>query len=274
MRSHQLSVIISVYTRDKPEYFDKALRSVIYQTLKPTEIIVLIDGLINDELESIISDCISKYPDVIKPVRLPQNMGRGEALKVGITACNYENIALMDADDISLPFRFEKEYGVLVYNGYDVVGSWIEEFVSDNPNKVRLKRVPETDNAIKEFMKYRNAVNQPTVMFKKQAVLQAGNYQHFQYLEDYYLWIRMILTGAKFYNIQEPLVKFRVTKNTYLRRGDLSYLKNEINLFKFMKENQFIDSIGFLRGIGLRFFPRICPPNIREIIYHLLRKIQ
>ena len=127
----------------------------------------------------------------------------------GLLLCNYDIIARMDTDDICKPSRFKEEMAILEANpDIAVVGSWVDEFV-DTPERVlTIRTVPEHPEDIAVFARKRNPMNHPTVMFRKNEVLDAGNYISMLLFEDYYLWARMITQGKKLYNIQHSLLFF------------------------------------------------------------------
>ncbi len=118
-----------------------------------------------------------------------------------------ELVARMDSDDIAYADRCEKQLAVFnTHPEVSICSGIVEEFTTD-PNVVDAKRVPpETNAEIVEFAKKRNPFNHPCVMYKKSAVEAVGSYQDFYLLEDYYLWLRMLMAGYQGYNIQEPLL--------------------------------------------------------------------
>lgn len=269
------SVLMSVYYKDNPIFFDRALKSIIDdQILKPNEIVLVKDGPLTDELEKVIKKWKDKTNNLFKIIAFEKNKGLGEALRIGIQECKYELIARMDSDDISKSERFFKEIEIFKSNSeIDMVGSWINEFWEID-NKIILKKmrqVPENDEEIKRKLKILSAFNHPTVMYKKSKVIESGNYnEKYHYMEDYYLWVRMALNNCKFYNIQESLLLFRTTPDTYKRRGGLKFVKAD---FKFQKELfslGFINRIEYIKNLNVRFIYRMIPSNIRSF---LLNKI-
>src|SRR5690606_16896166 len=121
----------------------------------------------------------------------------------------YDYIARMDADDISILQRFEKQVTYFENNSVDAVGSVIVEFKDDPYTSNILRQLPETHDEIVKFSRKRNPIGHSSIMFKKEAVLAAGNYHDFYLVEDYDLWVRMIQAGAKFYNFQTPITYMR-----------------------------------------------------------------
>ena len=269
------SVLISLCNKENPKYLIRALDSVIEQTVIPNEIVLIKDGPLNKELDDIVDGYLEKYPELFKLFSFEQNMGLGRALRFGLEQCSYQIIARMDTDDISKPYRFERQLKVLEDNpGIDVVSSWIEEFQGDESNLVDEKRVPETQVEIYEYAKSRNPINHPVAMFKKEAVLNVGNYIEFPYNEDYYLWCRMLAAGCKFYNIQESLLRFRNSKKTFKRRGGWKYARQDIRLQKKIYHLGLITRYKMFENILIRVSVRLLPNFIRKFVYRdLLRKI-
>ena len=270
----EFSVLMSLCDKERPEHLMRALDSVIYQTVTASEIVLIKDGPLKEELDEIVHIYSRKYPELFRVFSFEENMGLGRALKFGVEQCRYDIIARMDTDDISKRKRFEKQLSVLEENPkIDVLSSWIEEFQGNEGNIVDEKRIPETQADIYEYAKSRNPVNHPVVMFKKKAVLDAGNYMEFPYNEDYYLWGRMLAAGYKFYNIQENLLKFRNSKKTFKRRGGWKYAKQDVRLQKKFYEIGLIKRHKMFENILIRVSVRLLPNFLRKIVYHdLLRE--
>ena len=269
----QFSVLMSVYNREKPSYLHRSLQSIWdEQTLKPNEIILVEDGQLTEALYSIIMQWQTKLGKLLRVVSLEKNVGLGNALSVGLNNCSYEIIARMDSDDIADPYRFEKQIYFLKENpNIDIVGSWVSEFETDEKSIVSYRKSPESHNEIINFAKIRNPLNHPSVMYKKSIVAKAGGYKKMILFEDYYLWVRMILTGAKFYNIQAPLVNMRAGYGQLERRSGLKYAMSEITFQKELLNIGFINIYEFLRNISIRFIARVVPKSMVKLIYKRLR---
>ena len=195
-------------------------------------------------------------------------MGLGAALNEGLKHCSFELIARMDTDDICLPNRFEKQVNVFRDNpALDVVGAWIDEFESEISNIKSTRKLPEMHSAICLYGKSRNPINHPVVMFKKSAVMAAGNYQPFHLFEDYYLWVRMLVNGSKFYNIQESLLYFRLSPNMFKRRGGYKYALSEVKFEKAIYHLGYISFVKMVYNILNRSVVRIMPNKLREWVY-------
>lgn len=267
------SVLISIYKKENPLFFQQSLDSIFNQTLLPNEVILVKDGPLTNALDTIINEYTKRY-STLKIINLPINQGLGKALNEGLKHCSYELVARMDTDDIAKPDRFKKQIEVFQkYPNIDVVGAWIEEFENNPSNIISIRKLPETPKEIYDYAKKRCPVNHPVVMFKKSSVLAAGGYQHFPLFEDYYLWVRMLKNGAQFYNVQESLLYFRFSSDMFKRRGGWEYAFNEYKLQKEFRRIDFINTTNLLHNIFIRFTLRILPNNIRSIIYKkLLRK--
>lgn len=261
MNNNEFSVLMCVYYKDNSNSFEKALKSIINQTVRPNEINIVCDGPLTDKLYDIINQYKAKY-SLINVYEIEKNVGHGKARKYGIEQCKYNIVALMDSDDISVKDRFEKQLKVFDENkNIHVVGGQIYEFMDDTENIVGKREVPELDKDIKKYMRKRCPMNQVTVMFDKKAVIDSGNYIDWYCEEDYYLWIRMAQHNYNFYNIQCNLVFVRVGNEMYSRRGGFRYYKSERRVQRYMLKNKIISFPLYLYNIALRFIVQILLSN-------------
>lgn len=261
---------MSVYSKDNADHFEISVESMLNQTVIPDEIVIVKDGPLNEALENTTKK-LSEHK-IIKFVTLEKNKGLGNALKVGLESCKNEYIARMDSDDIAVANRCEKQ--LLNFKNtpdLSIIGTTVAEFIDSSHNVVSYRRVPKNHIDIVRFMKKRSPFNHPSVMFKKSEVLKAGGYQHWYLNEDYYLWIRMLLNGCKFKNIDEPLLYMRISNDTFLRRGGWEYFVTQKNLFDFMLENQIINYKEYIFNNFVRFVTRLLiPNNFRAWMYRTL----
>jgi len=267
------SVLLSVYFKENPSFLKQALESIWHdQTYKPDEIIIVKDGPLTKELDLVIANFSESAP--VKTVALDKNQGLGAALNIGLTHCHNDIVARMDSDDISKPTRFEKQIEYLSKNSdIDLVSASIDEFTGTPYHIISTRRLPEFHYEIKKFAKKRCPVNHPVVVFKRSAVLKAGGYQHFPLFEDYYLWARMLMSGAKFYNLQESLLYFRTNADTFKRRGGFKHAIDDIKLQFEFKKIGFISFYEMIRNIGFRATVRLFPNYFRVLFYKkILRK--
>ena len=257
------TVITSVYKNDKPEFVKVALDSMlVHQTSKPSEIVLVQDGPVPSELSALLLDYEEKYPEVMHIIRLEKNGGLGNALKLGVENAKFDIIARMDSDDICLPDRFEKQLAYLdAHRECDIVGGQMTEFIDRPDNIVGRRAVPLTNDEIYDYMKSRCALNHVTVMFRKEAVLNAGNYQDWFWNEDYYLWVRMMMNKCVFANIPDVAVNVRSGADQYARRGGKKYFDSEIGIKKLMLKNGMISKTQFAVNYVQRFIIQLLLPN-------------
>lgn len=272
MQNIPFSVAMCVYGKDNPQHFKFAVDSILNQTVNPAEVILVVDGPVPEELDSVIKEFDKN--DFFHVFRLETNQGHGFARRSGLEKCSNELVALMDADDISVPNRFELQLKKFEENlNLDIVGGNITEFIDEPSNIVGKRVVPENDSGIKAYLKKRCPMNQMTVMFKKSSVNSVGGYIDWYCDEDYYLWIRMFLAKKNFANVPDVLVNVRVGKDMYQRRGGWKYFKSEAKLQRFMFKNKVISFTTCLCNIFIRFGVQVIMPNwMRGFVFQKLAR--
>lgn len=256
------SVLMSIYVKEKPEFFREALDSMLNQTAKPDEILIVEDGPLTESLYAVLDEYKAKYPQILHTIRNEKNLGLGLALNAGLKECKNELVARMDTDDISVPNRCEKQLEAFVEKpNLDIVGGNITEFIDSVDNKVGVRIVPQTDSEIREYLKKRCPLNHVTVMFKKSSIQKVGGYIDWFWNEDYYLWIRMYLANMLFANVPETLVNVRVGRDMYKRRGSWKYFKSEASLQWLMFKNKIISLPLCVFNVAIRFCLQVLMPN-------------
>lgn len=267
------SVLMSVYYKEKPEYLRKAIDSILSQTKKTDDFVIVCDGPLTEGLNEVIADYVKNYSGLFGVYRLSQNMGLAKALNSGILKCKNEIIARMDSDDISREDRAEKQIEAMKENGVDIVGSNIIEFTENTDNTSRCRKVPETNDHIKSFAKKRSPFNHPSVMYKKSAVIDCGLYEDYRFFEDYNLWATMLNKGYKGYNVQDNLVYMRGGSDMYKRRGGLLYVKHIFRFRNNLRKLGFIGMGSYLTSSIIRSVVSLIPNSVRALIYSkVLRK--
>lgn len=262
------SVLMSVYHREKPDFLKQSMESIYQQIIPTNDFVLVCDGPLNNKLDDVINEMQNLFGDRLKVVRLAKNGGLGNALNEGIKHCKNELVARMDSDDIAYLDRCERQMEVFKrYPKISICSGIVEEF-TDNPNVVDARRVPpETNAEIIEFAKMRNPFNHPCVMYKKSDVEAVGSYQDFYLLEDYYLWLRMLMANYQGYNLQAPLLHMRAGSEMYKRRGGWKYVQSQMKLFRFMKEKGFISEWHYFKGCFLRWGSAISPNWLRRFMF-------
>ncbi len=269
----KFSVLMSVYFKESPSYLEEALSSVFTQTVMPDEVVLVEDGPLTSELDETINKFENEYPNILKVVKFETNRGLGQALHDGLLECSNEIVFRMDTDDIAHKDRFEKQLKIFKEKNVDAVGSNITEFDETMTNITSYRIVPEQDEDIKAMAKSRNPINHMTIAFKKQAVIESGNYLDMMYFEDYYLWVRMMSKGYKFYNIQETLINVRGGNDMIKRRGGKKYIKPIINFEKAILKLGYISKFEFLKNVIQRVIVSLIPNSFRFFVYKkILRK--
>lgn len=267
----KFSILMSVYKGDSPIFLGEALESLYSQTLLPEELIVVIDGPIDSKLKKILDYYSQKKELSLKQVPLEQNCGLGLALAKGLMHCKNNIVARMDSDDICKPDRFEIQIAFLKKNPeVSVLGSWIDEFIGKKSNVLSQRKVPRHHEDIMKYMKARCPFNHPTVVFKKDVILAAGNYKPFFLKEDIYLWLRLAKKGGTFANVPKSLLYFRTTKDMFKRRGGWKYAISE---FKILRYRQRIGMITYGEFVAYNFLTipvRLAPNWVRGLIYNNL----
>lgn len=262
------SVLMSVYAKDNPAWVAQALDSVLNNAVAPAEIVVVQDGPVPTDLQQVLAQYAKRHGS-IKLFPLEQNSGLGVALQKGLERCTHELVARMDADDISLPDRFEKQLARFAHEpNLAVLGGAIEEVDADSLRPVAIRRVPVVDKECKKFLKTRCPFNHMTVMFKKSLILQAGSYQPFHLMEDYYLWARCAAKGYVFGNLPDILLRARVNAAMYGRRGGWKYFKSNLALQNEMLKCSIISFPYYLFNILIRFSVQVLiPKSVRQWLY-------
>lgn len=267
-----LTVLLPVYWRDDPVHTRLALESVIVQTVAPHEVLIIKDGPVTDAVERELRALAERHPTIIRGLQLPENRGLGYALSIGVKEATNEIIARMDADDLADPTRFQKQLDVMTRDSnLSLVGAQIREF-SHTPGDLALsRRVPIDQVDILRYAKWRNPFNHMSVMYRRTAVLDAGNYQSAPQFEDYHLWVRMLMAGDRVRNLNDVLVDVR-THDLAKRRGGRAYLRSEIQFRKDLAAWGFITPFEGFISATMAAGIRMAPSELRQLVYaRLLR---
>ena len=262
----KFSVLMSIYNKETSSNLEQCLNSLLTQTILPTEIVVVLDGNIRDELLLILK----KYK--VRIIKLKHHVGLAQALKIGVSKCKYDLIARMDTDDIALPNRFKLQ--IKQFQEDDtlaLVGGQIVEF---DKKGLKNKRIVPTDyKDICIYSKTRNPFNHMTVMFKKNIIINVGNYEDIKGFEDYYLWIKILRSNYKVKNLNDILVKVRIDDNHKKRRGSLKYISYTYKFEKKLYKQKYINLLQFITNLLIRFSISIIPNKLRVKFYdNILRK--
>ena len=263
------SVLMAVYGKEKPEFFRQSIESMLAQTLRCSDFVLVCDGALTHELNEVISWAQEEMGEKLQIIRLKENKGLGKALRTGVPRCRCSVIARMDSDDISRPDRCERQFRIIERDGYDLVSGTLQEFVREPGDMDRLRVPPRTSEEILQYAKKRNPFNHPCVMFRKESVLRVGSYQDFPGFEDYYLWIRMLRKGCKGYNVQEVILDMRTGNGMYDRRGGRDYLYWVLRFQRYLYCKNFITKKEYIQNCLVRTTVGAIPGGAREKFYHV-----
>jgi len=263
------SVTMCVYHKDNAQDFKTAVESIYdNQTLKPSEVVIVADGPIYGELDGYVSS-LEHHGAPFKIIRLPKNLGHAGARQVALEAATNNLVAIMDADDISLPDRFEKQITYMTtHPEVAVVGGQIEEFIDSTDNIVGKRKVPCKHDEILIWLKGRCPFNQMSVTMLRSSGISVGGYLDWYCNEDYYLWIRMAEAGYRFANLPDTLVNVRVGADMYRRRGGWKYFKSEKGLQDYMLKHEIISLLRYCYNVFGRFIIQVAMPNsLRAFVF-------
>jgi glycosyltransferase involved in cell wall biosynthesis len=268
-----LAVIMSVYQNDRLSFLKESVQSILGQTFSGFHFFIIFDGPVAADIEEYFTSLTDTR---IRLGRLEKNCGLANALnnllETVLRNPEYKLIARMDADDISMPARFEVQHKFLSDNPeISVVGSWYMEIDEDGKHLYN-RMLPAGHEALKKRYYFRSPFAHPTVMYRRILIEKAGFYPTgYPLMEDNALWGNALKAGLKFANIPEYLLKFRIDRNFFKRRSGVKYGWNYIRM-KF-KVNRMLDcpfySFSFLIGIGVM---KMLPGFFLKYLYHFQRR--
>lgn len=267
--TQKFSVVLYVWPKDFPAWIKEALDSVFSNTVKPTEVVIMVDGPVSKETQTIIDEAAKN--ETVRVLSHPVPMLRAAALAFAIKQCQYDLIAIQGADSISLPNRFEKQQAYFTdHPETAVLGGYAQEMDSTGqllPTAIR--EVPESEQEIKSFLKNHSPFIYRTVMFKKQAILDAGNYKAFPNLEDEYLWVRVIGKGYKTANLTSVIANIHSIDAYEHMVLALPHFQMKRELFSTMRQMGMIGSFTYYRLVCTAFIKYLILPNwLRNLFHH------
>ena len=269
----EYSVLISVYNRDIPAWFEEAVESMAGQSLRPREIVIVEDGCLTEALYAAEQRCVDRYPELIRTVTLEKNQGLAAAMRRGVQECQCEWIARMDADDISEPNRCEEELSMALAENADIVGCDCEEFFDMIQNPAAKRLFPATHDELVAFSRRRTPFCHPAVMMKKSAVLRVGNYRDVYLHEDYDLFVRMLAGGCRGCSVKKILYHVRIGKKFYGRRGGVKYVRALLRYNVYLLQSGWMRPVDFVMRSCGNILVGLSPVAVRSWCYRrLLRK--
>lgn len=268
-----VSVLMSTYAGDQPEWLATALESIFAQSRPPEQLVLTVDGPISAAQERVIAHYEADHRIANRRiVRLTTNGGLANALNAGARYCTGTWVMRMDSDDISRTDRTERQLAVVDEQPeIDLIGGWAEEFFEDDP-ETRIKSSEITHEALNEELKWRNVLCHPSVMLRATRFRSCDGYRtKYPYLEDWDLFARMMLDGARFTVVPQPLVRFRVSRQQARRRGGWQYVRTEIRFRTFLWRSGFINFGQYVVSTAAYTGFRLLTPSLRSWMYRLVR---
>jgi len=260
------TLLLCTYAKDNPLHLAQSIDSVMKQSVLPAEWLVVKDGPLPEPLEAVIRSI--SFPKGSRVIALPKNVTLGPARMVGVRAARHDWVALMDSDDVCLPDRFEKQLALINADpDLCIVGGQITEYNDIPGTALAMRNVPTYHTGIVKRVKKRNPFNAMTVMFKRGPALAAGGFRFHPGFEDYDLWTRMIVRGAKCANHPDVLVHARTGMGMYARRRGLDYVYSEWRMQQNLKALGINNTRRFLCNLLLRIPIRLLPTNALSRIY-------
>ncbi|MFN1551709.1 glycosyltransferase [Vibrio natriegens] len=266
------SVLISVYGKDCPRFLDEALESIYdHQTLKPSEIILVEDGPLNQDLSKVVVKWKNYLGDTLVIVKNKVNLGLAGALNVGLEYCSHELVARMDSDDISRPDRFEIQVDFMTKNPHICASSGqVIEYDLRVENVLGNRQLPLTNEELKKFCRTRSPLSHPAVIFRKTDISVVGGYPRFSNSQDWALWSLLLSKGKLIANVEEPLLHMRTDNSLYNRRG-AKYYFNELKIFRYQKDLGIINYYYYIFNVVSKGFLRLSPDCVKKLAYGYFR---
>lgn len=234
------SVLMSVYAKEKVDYLKLSIDSILNQTVMPDQFIIVEDGPLTKELQSVLDAYVQVYKELFTIVKLPMNQGLAIALDKGLERSRNDLVARMDSDDVSLPERCEKQLQKFAENPeLALLGTNIDEFYTTPEEIVSARVVPSEYADIVRYIRRRDPFNHPTVMFRRSEVVRCGGYGTLKRRQDFDLFSRMINMGCYAENIPESLLRFRSNLDNYKRRKSWSSCSSYIKVVKMNYQRRY-----------------------------------
>ncbi|KTR86502.1 glycosyltransferase [Leucobacter chromiiresistens] len=267
MPTADFSLLLPVYAGDDAAFVRAAFESSVdAQTLRPAEAVIVQDGPVPAALAAELDRLVAESPVPVRLVRLAENLGLAEALNRGLDAARHPVVARMDADDVSVPERFARQWE-LIDAGFDLVGTGMAEFESDPDRPVSVRTPPVGAERIRAHARTHNPFNHPTMMYRVAALDRVGRYEPFGKMEDYWLGVRLIDAGARVENIAEPLLRYRVGAGAFARRGGWGEARTEWRLQRELLRMGFVSAPQYARNVVMKGVYRLLPAGVKRRLF-------
>lgn len=264
------TVLMPVWAGDRPDRFLAALASATTeQTLRPDHLMVVVDGRVPEPLESILREVEAGRLGEATVLRHAEHQGLAAVLQEGMLRAPTELVARADADDLCRPERFSRQIPAMA--DLDILGSAIQEFSDEiPPGRGPLRRRPASHREIRAYLPFHSPFHHPSVVLRREVVLAAGGYRSLTHLEDYWLWERMLLAGARSANLPEVLVDYRVDAQLFARRGGWRMFASDLRLQRILHRDGVTSRSQLAANLVRRAAYRMAPSGLRRLGYRLV----
>jgi glycosyltransferase involved in cell wall biosynthesis len=263
---------MATYKSETASNLATSLASIEAQSMLPGQLVLVVDGPVGTDQEEAIATFIARGTIPTTLVRLPRNRGLAEALNTGLTRCLGEFVMRMDSDDICKGDRIERQIAYAeTHPDIDVIASWSEEFFEDGaPSQIKV--TPTVHDGIVRALRWRNVIHHPTLLIRKKALTSVSGYRSdYGFLEDYDLFVRLVLSGARFHAIPKVLVRIRSSTAQRSRRGGFRYLMNDIRFRIECLRSGFLTFRQFVAVTLMYSVFRLASGTVRRRLYGLAR---
>ena len=271
-RAPRISVLMATYKAETASNLATALGSIEGQTVLPDQLVLVVDGPVGADQEDVIAALVARGTIPTTLVRLPRNRGLADAMNTGLTRCLGEFVLRMDSDDICKDDRIEHQIAYAeTHPDIDVIASWSEEFFEDGaPSQTKV--TPTVHEGIVRALRWRNVVHHPTLLIRKKALTAVSGYRSdYGFLEDYDLFVRLVLSGARFHAIPKVLVRIRSSDAQRGRRGGFRYLLNDLRFRVECLRTGFLTFRQFIAVTLMYSVFRLVSGTMRRRLYGLAR---
>ncbi len=266
---------MSLFWKEQPEYLDKALESLIKQTTPPTEILLVVEGVLPDSLNFTVKKWIDIFtPSILKLIPADKAKGLPACLNVGLNVAKGDIIIRFDTDDWCFPNRIEEQLNVFKSNSeISLTSAVMEEYDEKLEKLLAIRKVPLKHDEIYKYAKLRNPFNHPSVAYKRDVAITLGGYPLVNANEDYAFFCNFLINGYKATNISYPIVKARTGKQLAIRRSGKNYRLGEVECLEYLRRIGFYTSTNFYFHLLTKKIIRSLPTNVVGMIYkYILRK--
>ena len=261
----EVSVLLNVWNGDKPEDVERSIRSILWQTALPSEILVVSDGPAGEVIRAVIQKSLVNQTVPFRLIETECPRGLWNARNVGIEAAQFEVVFLQDADDVMHPKRLEIQYPFMLDSQADVCGTWAVEFDGHTYDLKGLRTAPEDFKQLRKKILLRNLVPHSSVGIKRSQVIAIGGYRDVYLMEDYDLWLRLLAAGRQILITPQPLQALAVDQSLYQRRGGIRFIRSELAISELLQSLDLVSRPVRLKRLGMRVIYRVAPSWIRRL---------